>query len=106
MLNQQGTASGKIRRAVPGITQQNAGQPQFRELETDGLIRRTIFAGRMQSPPPATGTQTRIGRGLYRGGANTGAAAPGSTDRAAPTAGPESVMMFALVRKSRFLQRA
>jgi DNA-binding HxlR family transcriptional regulator len=47
LLNQRVHRFGELRRAIPGITQHML-TAQLRELESDGLVRRKIFA---QVPP-------------------------------------------------------
>jgi DNA-binding HxlR family transcriptional regulator len=43
LLNQRVHRFGELRRAIPGITQHMLTS-QLRELEDDGLVRRTVFA--------------------------------------------------------------
>jgi DNA-binding HxlR family transcriptional regulator len=43
LLNQRKHRFGELRRALPGITQHML-TTQLRELETDGLVKRTVFA--------------------------------------------------------------
>jgi DNA-binding HxlR family transcriptional regulator len=60
LLNQRVHRFGELRRAIPGITQHML-TTQLRELESDGLIRRKIFA---EVPPRVEYTITPAARAL------------------------------------------
>src|ERR1700726_55591 len=60
LLNQRVLRFGELRRAVPGITQHML-TAQLRELESDGLIRRTIFA---EVPPRVEYAITPVAQAL------------------------------------------
>jgi DNA-binding HxlR family transcriptional regulator len=83
-LNQRVHRFGELKRAVPGITQHML-TAQLRELESDGLIRRTIFA---EVPPrveyaitPAAQELKPVIDALFTWWRNHGVAALGRTDR-------------------------
>lgn len=60
LLNQEIYRFGELRKAIPGITQHML-TAQLRELETDGLITRTVFA---EVPPRVEYEITTKARGL------------------------------------------
>ena len=60
LLNQRVHRFGELRRAIPRITQHML-TAQLRELESDGLISRTVFA---EVPPRVDYTITEKARGL------------------------------------------
>jgi DNA-binding HxlR family transcriptional regulator len=60
LLNQRVHRFGQLRRAIPGITQHML-TAQLRELEADGLIRRTIFA---EVPPRVEYAITPVAQAL------------------------------------------
>jgi DNA-binding HxlR family transcriptional regulator len=83
-LNQRVHRFGELKRAVPGITQHML-TAQLRELESDGLIRRTIFA---EVPPrveyaitPAAQELKPVIDALFTWWRNHGVVALGRTDR-------------------------
>ncbi|XAH25278.1 helix-turn-helix domain-containing protein [Xylophilus sp. GW821-FHT01B05] len=60
LLNQRIYRFGELRKAIPGITQHML-TAQLRELETDGLVSRTVFA---EVPPRVEYEMTQKARGL------------------------------------------
>ena len=60
LLNQRVHRFGELRRAIPGITQHML-TTQLRELESDGLVRRKIFA---EVPPRVEYAMTPAARAL------------------------------------------
>lgn len=60
LLNQRVYRFGELRKAIPGITQHML-TTQLRELETDGLVSRTVFA---EVPPRVEYAITPKARGL------------------------------------------
>lgn len=60
LLNQRVYRFGELRKAIPGITQHML-TAQLRELETDGLVTRTVFA---EVPPRVEYEITHKARGL------------------------------------------
>ncbi|TAL98645.1 MAG: transcriptional regulator [Paraburkholderia sp.] len=60
LLNQRVYRFGELRKAIPGITQHML-TTQLRELETDGLVSRTVFA---EVPPRVEYAITLKARGL------------------------------------------
>jgi DNA-binding HxlR family transcriptional regulator len=60
LLNQRVHRFGELRKAIPGITQHML-TAQLRELETDGLVSRTVFA---EVPPRVEYEITLKARGL------------------------------------------
>ncbi|MFW5409845.1 winged helix-turn-helix transcriptional regulator [Pectobacterium brasiliense] len=60
LLNQRIYRFGELRKAIPGITQHML-TAQLRELETDGLVSRTVFA---EVPPRVEYEITDKARGL------------------------------------------
>ncbi|ROR24739.1 HxlR family transcriptional regulator [Comamonas sp. BIGb0124] len=60
LLNQRIYRFGELRKAIPGITQHML-TAQLRELETDGLVERTVFA---EVPPRVEYEITQKARGL------------------------------------------
>jgi DNA-binding HxlR family transcriptional regulator len=60
LLNQRVHRFGELRRALPGITQHML-TTQLRELESDGLVRRKIFA---EVPPRVEYAMTPAARAL------------------------------------------
>lgn len=60
LLNQRVYRFGELRKAIPGITQHML-TAQLRELETDGLVSRTVFA---EVPPRVEYEITDKARGL------------------------------------------
>lgn len=60
LLNQRVYRFGELRKAIPGITQHML-TAQLRELETDGLVSRTVFA---EVPPRVEYAITAKARGL------------------------------------------
>ncbi len=60
LLNQRIHRFGELRKAIPGITQHML-TAQLRELETDGLISRTVYA---EVPPRVEYEMTAKARGL------------------------------------------
>jgi len=96
LLNQRGHRFGELRRAVPGITQHML-TTQLRELESDGLIRRKIFA---EVPPrveyaiaPAALALKPVIDAVFTWWRNHGRAAPGKGSRPRQPQGPESAMI-------------
>lgn len=53
---------GELRRQIPGITEKMLAQ-QLRELEADGVVKRTVYA---TVPPKVEYSLTRYGRSLKR----------------------------------------
>jgi DNA-binding HxlR family transcriptional regulator len=83
-LNQRVHRFGELKRAMPGITQHML-TAQLRELESDGLIRRTVFA---EVPPrvdyaitPAAQELKPVIDALFTWWRNHGVVALGRTDR-------------------------
>lgn len=60
LLHQRIYRFGELRKAIPGITQHMLSA-QLRELETDGLVSRTVFA---EVPPRVEYEMTEKARGL------------------------------------------
>ncbi len=60
LLNQRVYRFGELRKAIPGITQHML-TAQLRELETDGLVTRTVFA---EVPPRVDYEMTAKARAL------------------------------------------
>ena len=60
LLNQRVYRFGELRKAIPGITQ-HVLTAQLRELETDGLVSRTVYA---EVPPRVEYDITPKARGL------------------------------------------
>lgn len=60
LLNQRVYRFGELRKAIPGITQHML-TAQLRELETDGLVARTVYA---EVPPRVEYAITAKARGL------------------------------------------
>jgi DNA-binding HxlR family transcriptional regulator len=60
LLNQRLYRFGELRKAIPGITQHML-TAQLRELESDGLVSRTVFA---EVPPRVEYEITQKARGL------------------------------------------
>lgn len=60
LLNQRLHRFGELRKAIPGITQHML-TAQLRELEEDGLVKRTVFA---EVPPRVEYEITQKARGL------------------------------------------